>query len=555
MWDAGSKHKKILFPPGTSHVVELVPQVFEAKIMKDKRGWLIDYYADWCPHCHHFAPTWRDLAKHFEAEKRIAFGALNCAAHTAFCQNISVERFPSIRAYHFPVLKNKDSIPEKGAEVKGLHTLKQLQPYVSSLTLPNISESELSELPLSINGSLVVSDTVGLVNQSESASDNSSSNSSSSALALRPKEAGLAPAWSTPQVTRMTVAIEDEAFLRLIDAEIAIAFSLRQIPFAPANAQETSKAGELVLVGKALSELHLWLQFLISAFPSGPACQVLEELAFTVQMARASEDRCLRRDEWMQALDRSHIDKAPPEAGNDPTSYWRICSTYSCGLWTLFHMVILGSTGSFANDREAGPPCPHEALLRIRGFVAHFFGCAECASHFIETFDSCRLGRCALSKDDVQGAALWLWQVHSAVTRRVALAAQHRSAGPWPPESECASCWHREDSGALHWDNGAVYNHLKLRYWRPEWVPGGGQSFDVHTQNRVLFACSLCGILLMAYFAWRWSRGYFARRAARATKPPVKSEVARAQQQAEQPLGATTARVNPRSARRLESAG
>mmetsp|Transcript_59593 Transcript_59593/g.192899 ORF Transcript_59593/g.192899 Transcript_59593/m.192899 type:complete len:254 (+) Transcript_59593:900-1661(+) len=180
---------------------------------------------------------------------------------------------------------------------------------------------------------------------------------------------------------------------------------------------------------------------------------------------------------WLEALDAHFISSVPKAAGEDPAGHWQICTTYTCGLWTLFHVVLVGAT-----DEHRGGPLVGEALPRIRGFVSHFFGCKECVQHWLHMYDSCQLGRCDLAPEDGRGAALWLWQVHNNVTLRVAAEQQRPIPEPWPSRSLCPGCW----TGAadvqglaasvqgLPWDASVVFDYLVRSY-----LPSGTTQFEI----------------------------------------------------------------------------
>ena len=56
-----------------------------------------EYYASWCGHCQHFAPTYEAFAR--EAAKAVptlTVAAMNCASHDALCKDRHVNSFPTI---------------------------------------------------------------------------------------------------------------------------------------------------------------------------------------------------------------------------------------------------------------------------------------------------------------------------------------------------------------------------------------------------------------------------------------------------------------------------
>lgn len=99
------------------------------------------------------------------------------------------------------------------------------------------------------------------------------------------------------------------------------------------------------------------------------------------------------------------------------TRQWNYCRGsspqyrgYTCGLWTVFHCLSVGATQhSFTASIDT--------LLAIRGYVEHFFGCKNCARHFLlvaaTTTDS------SLADHGAAGPMLWLWQTHNAANARI----------------------------------------------------------------------------------------------------------------------------------------
>lgn len=92
---------------------------------------------------------------------------------------------------------------------------------------------------------------------------------------------------------------------------------------------------------------------------------------------------------------------------------------YTCGLWTLFHIVTVGTV---AWNRGAGDPELRVRTLEvadsIRNLIEHFFQCDECRLHFLQEYDACGHDRCNRLTMDVQTIerdkelVLWLYETH-----------------------------------------------------------------------------------------------------------------------------------------------
>mmetsp|Transcript_31454 Transcript_31454/g.68875 ORF Transcript_31454/g.68875 Transcript_31454/m.68875 type:complete len:431 (+) Transcript_31454:39-1331(+) len=104
---------------------------------------------------------------------------------------------------------------------------------------------------------------------------------------------------------------------------------------------------------------------------------------------------------------------------------------YTCGLWTLFHVVVASAAGG------RGP----DILDSIRTAVLVLFDCAECR----QEFEKIAYDRWAIVSDD--DAMLWLWNAHNQVSDRLRLQEAQRGTGDpeWPKmafpgHSLCPKC-------------------------------------------------------------------------------------------------------------------
>merc|ERR1712232_473112 len=209
---------------------------------------------------------------------------------------------------------------------------------------------------------------------------------------------------------------------RLYDAELAAFVSLRQGPslaVAKLVAESGNSTGQLT--GSALEELMNWLQLLDAILPSAQAREDLRALRAELNFKGHS----LSLDAWDALLENRNLDRVAAQTGKKPDGSWEACAGYTCGLWTLFHVLAATAVdldhgnvaGAFLALRRRS--MAHEVLPRIRSFAESFFGCRVCSEHFVQIYDSCRFGRCDLDPKDSRGASLWLWQVHNSVSARV----------------------------------------------------------------------------------------------------------------------------------------
>lgn len=134
---------------------------------------------------------------------------------------------------------------------------------------------------------------------------------------------------------------------------------------------------------------------------------------------------------------------------------------YPCGLWTMFHMLTVNFAlerskntflGDFAND-------PAAVLRAMHGYIGTYFGCADCAAHFVEM-----AGRNKIfdvhSRDE---AVLWLWRAHNEVNARLSgddtEDPEHKKI-QYPAAKHCPTCRYANDS----WNEEEVLQYLKNKY-------------------------------------------------------------------------------------------
>jgi thiol oxidase len=98
---------KRLFSGKDSPVVELDPTTAESA-WASKDEWVLNYYASWCPHCQHYAPKYKELARKAEKKNlRMRFGAVDCQDYQGECLKHSVKAYPTI------LLHKSDGTSEK----------------------------------------------------------------------------------------------------------------------------------------------------------------------------------------------------------------------------------------------------------------------------------------------------------------------------------------------------------------------------------------------------------------------------------------------------------
>lgn len=428
---------------------------------------MVMYYADWCPHCHHYAPSFERIAQKVSPSHvgPVQFGALNCPDFMAFCTKIQIPGYPSVRTYHFKgdvghalsgSRPDRDMVHD---EKKFVAWLQRNAPE-DNVTLSEPAEETTKEPKVGVRGA-------------KQASTNSDSDSNR----------------VLPRSGRSKVLQEAMPALHLADAEVAVLYSLRQGVFLQGESG--------TLQGPPLAELMSWLDYLGRVFPGG-GHRPVAKLSDALHEAVASADDKLSVEAFEKLMDNRGLDRIPPEAGLKPNAFWRHCQGFTCGLWTLFH--LLSQAAKSTSSESAG----EELLLRVRGFVENFFGCGYCREHFLEAFDGCKLERCSLAKDDLDGAALWLWKMHNDVTLRVAKEDGREIPSPWPSAEDCEECWICQDcwkKGSRSDDDfkrAAILAYLRQEFSSPEWHEERHWLSGDFSANRAMPLAAVSALLLAA---------------------------------------------------------
>merc|ERR1740123_1285315 len=131
------------------------------------------------------------------------------------------------------------------------------------------------------------------------------------------------------------------------------------------------------------------------------------------------------------------VEKLEGIFGAEPPKGEAACATDTCRVWTLFHVL------SLAPSRLANALSPIETSKGIIHFVVHFFRCDHCRTHAIEQYVAGAYGKEELlaSKKVVDGAGLYWWRFHNAVSVRIQAEGSCDGDRRWPPIDLCPTCW------------------------------------------------------------------------------------------------------------------
>lgn len=241
--------------------------------------------------------------------------------------------------------------------------------------------------------------------------------------------------------------------------------------------------------------LSNFLEVVGQIFPDTSARETASDLREFIAVSNSSS---LPVSSWAHALERLKVPASLRALERRPR---RHCSTWCCTLHTMSHVLLLASVEVPASNASASWPSPLEVLrCIIEGFVAHLFYCKCCVGPVLAMWHDGAFELHRLYSGELEGllhesegalANVWLWQLHNAITKR--LASQGKTVSKtdgavlWPSPAQCQACYsNQEGEGAtnqlpalLRIQSGRglelpvnatmLYRHLVDNYWDYEW--------------------------------------------------------------------------------------
>jgi len=401
---------------------------------------VVQYYSPWSGHCQFFKAKYIALAKEANVrlpddQPEITFHAVSCSVYHWVCMQNNVKEFPTIVAF-----KAGSVVP---------HPLKEKE-----LTAESIAET----LGVQLNAPSM------LENNEESEVDGDDE--------FRPIDI-LGASLNGLARTRDTV---------YKDAALSFTHALRTGIFSKKDGQNMG------LLGSDAREVFSdWIDLLYWALPPTWILHTLiNDIRNNIDSVMVSEENLLFMVEKHQDVVNGRDLKWSTQCSKSDDR-----AGYSCGLWSLFHIISIG----VIERHRAVLGAQHAVTTKfvaqtIRNYIVHFFDCNECKEYFVEMFDNCGFSHCRRFKqpgkiptpESWEELAVWLWEVHNDVNAKLLKAELKRDGSvdiserklelsAWPPSDECPTC--RNENGKHgKWDKNAVLGHLKKEYW-----PGGVQNF------------------------------------------------------------------------------
>eukprot|EP01065_Artemidia_motanka_P016428 TRINITY_DN20103_c0_g1_i2.p1 TRINITY_DN20103_c0_g1~~TRINITY_DN20103_c0_g1_i2.p1 ORF type:complete len:487 (+),score=119.82 TRINITY_DN20103_c0_g1_i2:40-1461(+) len=422
------------------HVVEL-PGTLPWWADSDAQGcpYVVVFYASWCGHCRHYAPTYKAVAEEMERlGNPYGLAALDCAEYTDYCDKMGIRSFPTV--VHYPTGSGTQTdtggeVKLKGRDADAVSVRRLVRTAFSAGAAP--ARPSLSEA-----GWRTCRESRGRLRLLRKSPPHPPANAQLPASAL-------ARVWLSDLVQATHVALSDEA----------VAAGCLQDP-------------------QRRAVLADFVRLCASAFPHAETRAQLASLPQLLSDPNVPVDRV----QWRSAV----AFLSPPgvrwEGCRGSSQSYR---GYTCGLWQVYH-ALLANTASGEKVR---------ALNVISRWVLATFGCEVCRKHFER--ESASIAE--VTTDDA--AVLWLWRDHNSVNFRLRGAPSDDPAAPkqmWPSRELCGDC-----SAGDTFDEQRVLAFLRRFYGAESVHVGRSEdaareeSSGLSTQTRFLMAAAAVAVALL----------------------------------------------------------
>ncbi|XP_057283258.1 sulfhydryl oxidase 1 [Pezoporus wallicus] len=493
--------------------LELLGAEAEGRLLGSPSAWAVEFFASWCGHCIHFAPTWKALAHDLrEWRPAVMLAAIDCAdeANQQVCADFGITGFPTLKFFRAFSKKAEDGIritnpsatvedlrhaiitnleqsqdawppacpPLEPASMEEVHTFFQRN---KDQYLALIFEKSNSFVGREVALDMLQYENVAvrrvLSSEEELVERFGVTTFPSAYLLLRNGSFSRLPVHMEARsfytyylrtlsgITRgsyklnTTITVSNETNVsqpKHADRSKVYMADLESTLHYSLRVEATRAAA---LSGAQLAAFKCYVSTLVKYFPGRPCVQTYLQ-SLDVWLKNWTEPE-LPRDVLKGAMKNNRDASHPAWLPTNVT--WVGCQGserqfrgYPCGLWTIFHLLTVQAAQS-GPDKEL----PLEVLSIMRCYVRYFFGCQECAQHF-EAMAAESMDRVASRKE----AVLWLWSHHNEVNARLAGGDTEDPKFPklqWPPPDMCPQC-HKEERGVHAWDEPAVFTFLKAHF-------------------------------------------------------------------------------------------
>ncbi|KAJ4820808.1 Disulfide-isomerase [Rhynchospora pubera] len=94
--EAGTNVKLAATP---SNVVVLTPETFDQVVLDETKDVLVEFYAPWCGHCKHLAPTYEKVASVFKLDEHVVIANVDADQHKGLAEKYGVSGYPTLKFF------------------------------------------------------------------------------------------------------------------------------------------------------------------------------------------------------------------------------------------------------------------------------------------------------------------------------------------------------------------------------------------------------------------------------------------------------------------------
>ncbi|XP_060074737.1 sulfhydryl oxidase 2-like [Ylistrum balloti] len=515
-------------------VVILSDENFAENVYSVQNAWIIEFYNSWCGHCRRFAPVWKSVATDVKGWSGvIKVGAIDCSTtgNLDICRNYKIKGYPTMRLLPPYASKNESGVEFHNQDPKAL--IEKMVDFVTEFNgmatsiWPNLQpleslehiwgeakdhhkhvalvfEEEDSytgrEVILDMSGykdvllrralkplmvkfginyfpSLYLLDANGMYKQLAE-KGTTRDQFREALLSIR---GGQVPEEDIDKEDHLIEESQDkdeEEKLKVTtrvgvymqDLESTLTYLLRQEVAIQHDMKEDS-----------VKALKKFLHILAKYFPGR---EHVKGYLWRIHTWLVTVGEELSGQDWLQRINSFQT----PETYLSERIRWIGCAGsqlqfrgYPCGLWTLFHTLTVNAQRTESNDVNFNP---RSVLDAIAGYIKHFFGCSDCAQHFLkmaESIDS--------EVKNLNDSVLWLWQKHNLANDRLKndFSTDPRHPKIQFPSLEMCKLCHKMSSSQqnMDWNTPAVLNFLIDFYSKNKIISIEDDSDGSKTENLV----------------------------------------------------------------------
>ena len=421
-----SKHSSNLYKR-SNLVEELTIDPVQWKWQKNSPLWAVILYAPWCGHCQHFKPTWEEFATKIRGatcdtikdQMKVRVGAVNCVAHEEICDSHGLTTYPTLL-----LMWKEDNVMQ-------IHKEEMKQRTVAAM----ITEVQTKLGCTGEQDTHFIYSSDGVVGNLRGGTEMDSSDTSTME--------GTMASSGTASVDGRNIHTKPLMRDRLEDAARAMKFSLLQL-----------FAGRTTMNEKEHTAAKQWITALLQTSTVIFDASVSRGLKHVLDVW-SQHPTDLDHSQYDALLRASNVLKESDDAESLSTMGWKTCRDasitndnnvvsaasassslsshlhkrgFTCGLWTLFH--LMGSNGK-------------DSKVVVRGvisFIHNFFQCEQCRTHFMQEYGTDTFVDKYEAELSQSGATEWLWRAHNGVNAR--LRKMEPKGSRWMlPYPSCRSCF------------------------------------------------------------------------------------------------------------------